>query len=92
MSLHIVSHVQECLPINEPRDRRNTAHSSLPRFSRRLLQPRLDSINRRIAQWTHSTRDKTNKHRFITWKIRFAVVLLEHLSELRVCREVDSLV
>jgi hypothetical protein len=73
----------------------NTTPSGLAWLPGRLLQPCLDSINRRIGERTHSTRDQTDDCSLPGWE-RCVMVLwlpfLENFLEFCVGGKVYSLI
>jgi len=74
------------------RDIHNPRQSCATGLSWRLLQPRLDSINRGITQRSHRTGHQPNKHSLVTGQISGALPFLELGAEFRVGSEVHGLV
>lgn len=78
-----------------PCDGRDPRHGALAGLSRGSLQPRLDRVDGRVREWTHSTRDKADDGGLVRRKLLVFVLGLYSLEEclqLRVCGEVRGLV
>jgi hypothetical protein len=78
-----------------PRNGSNATKRRLAGHRRRLLQPSLDRINRRIREGTHCSRYQADDGRLVGRDGRVGVLglpFLEEFFEFRVCGEVHCLV
>ena len=91
----LVKRMETFLLEHVPRNRRDSTHCCLPRLPRRLLQSRLDRVDRCIAQRTHGARDEADEHGLVRREFGVVIgglVLLQEGFELRVGGEVDGLI